>query len=79
MNPNNDDGRKLIAGAFIDFLSHLSSSPSPILVGAEYPRDRLMKAFAQWSNKCGFDTVDASIHLWKDACNSGFMQKRKKQ
>ncbi len=73
----NDDGRKMVAGGFIDFLSFLASSPNPILIGEDYPRERLMKAFNQWSMRCGFETSDADVALWKDACQRGYMKRKK--
>lgn len=73
----NNDERRLVAGGFIDFLSFLASSPNPIITGEDYPRERLMKAFSQWATRNNFDTTDADSASWKDACNRGFMKRKK--
>jgi len=71
MGTDNSAGRRLIAGAFCDFLAYLSKLPDPIIVGEEYPSNRLVVAFNKWAESRGFNTVDPCIAEWRVACEQG--------
>lgn len=61
--------RNFIAGAFADFLIHLSALPDPIIVGGTYPRNRLIEAFNKWAKERNFDVSQANVSQWREACN----------
>ena len=77
MNPyqNVDPARRLIAGGICDFVQYLATLDNPIVVGKQYPRNRLMKAFNDWAASRSFFTQDADLTLWANACQKGFMRK----
>lgn len=56
-----DSARRLIAGSFADFLIHLTGLPDPIVIGAEYPRKKLLDAFVRWADSKNFTTTQADI------------------
>lgn len=70
--PNNQHvpARKLIAGALADFLIYLTSLPDPIVIGGNYPRDRLVRAFQGWAQDREFNTEQADISSWRAACHN---------
>lgn len=71
MANDNSNGRRLIAGAFCDFLAFLSKLPDPVIVGEEYPNNRLVAAFNSWATSRNFNTVDPCITEWRVACEQG--------
>jgi len=73
MNPN-DDGRKIIAGGFADFLLALIENPQPMVVGGGYPRDKLVAAFNKWAAERNFNTKDGDLHEWRAACKMGKLE-----
>jgi hypothetical protein len=74
MNPNTQDARRLLAGGIADFVLFLSALEDPIIVGKQYPRNRLMKAFKSWSEIRNVHINDADVNLWLAACKQGFMK-----
>ena len=70
-----DNVRRLIAGSFADFLIYLTSLPDPIIIGAEYPRKRLLDAFEEWAESKNFETTQADLNLWRTACQKGYMKR----
>jgi hypothetical protein len=66
--------RKIIAGCLADFLIFLSSLPDPIIVGADYPRDRLAKAFQAWSKLRDFNNSSPDLHQWQRLCTQGYLK-----
>jgi hypothetical protein len=66
--------RRVIAGCLADFLIYLSSLPDPIVIGHDYPRDRLAKAFQAWAKDRDFNTSMPDLHLWQRLCGQGQMK-----
>jgi hypothetical protein len=77
MNPNQNtqDARRLLAGGVADLVQYLSALDNPIIVGKQYPRNRLMKAINEWAMERRLSLQDADIPLWLAACKNGFMRK----
>ncbi len=65
--------RRLIAGTVADLLIYLTSLPDPIVVGGNYPRDRLIMAFQEWAKERDFSIENADISSWRLACRGGYM------
>jgi len=63
-----DDIRQFIAGAFADFLLSLIETPSPIIIGGGYPRDKLVAAFNKWAAERNFNTKQGDLQAWRRAC-----------
>jgi hypothetical protein len=78
MPSQNKPATSLITGAVTDFLHYLNQLESPIVVGREYPPDRLVDAFKQWSfeNNVSIKTIDRS--LWQHACKQGHFRDEEK-
>ncbi len=68
---NKNDARKLLAGAFADFLIYLTSQTDAFIVGGTYPRDRAVNVFKAWAAERNFDLSDADINLWREAARLG--------
>jgi len=63
-----DDERQFIAGGFADLLLHLIESPSPIIIGGGYQRDKLVAAFNEWAAERNFNTQQGNLQSWRRAC-----------
>lgn len=52
--------RHLLLGAVFDFILHLVNRDPPIVVGKDYPRDKLIKEFEEWAGERGIvvDRID---------------------
>jgi hypothetical protein len=74
-NANTQDARRLLAGGIADLVQYLSALENPIIVGKQYPRNRLMKAINEWSMERRVSLGDADLNLWMAACKNGFMRK----
>lgn len=72
---NKNDARKLLAGAFADFLIYLTSQSNAIIVGGTYPRERVVNIFKAWASERNFDLSDADINLWREAARLGNFMK----
>ncbi len=64
--------RRLVAGGLADFLIYLTSLPDPIVVGGNYPRDRLIQAFQKWAKDRDFNVDQADVSSWRAACRNKF-------
>jgi hypothetical protein len=70
----NQPSTSLITGAVIDFVQYLNNLDAPIVVGKDYPPDRLVDAFKQWAfeNHVSIKTIDRS--MWQNACRQGYFR-----
>jgi len=68
MQPKTDYTRKIIAGAFADFIAYLDTLANPIVVGGGYPRKRLIDAFNNWAENNQFNVSDGDIKTWQAIC-----------
>lgn len=65
--------RQFIAGGFADFLLSLIELPSPIIIGGNYPRDKLVAAFNKWAAERNFNIQNGDLHAWRRACKMNKM------
>ena len=75
VNPSIQQACALISGGFADFLVYLTELPQPIVVGADYPQKKLLEAFKAWAAVIDFDTTNADISIWREACRQGFFRR----
>jgi hypothetical protein len=73
MANQHESARRLVAGGLADFLIYLTSLPDPIVVGGNYPRDRLVQAFQNWAKDRDFSIEKADVSTWREACRKGLM------
>ena len=66
--------RELIAGGIADFLIFLTKIPDPMIIGASYPRDKLVKALHAWAKERDFNMDNADINSWRNICRNGDMR-----
>ena len=68
---NNQPATSLITGAVIDFVQYLNNLEAPIVVGKDYPPERLVDAFKTWAfeNHVSIKAIDRQ--LWQHACRQG--------
>jgi len=71
--------RRFIAAALCDLISDLSDTPSPIIIGGNYPNDKLIDAFTAWLIKRGIDVADPATEGWLHSCLRGDLQANKEQ
>ncbi len=67
----NDNGRSLLLGALVDFITYLNENDSPIVVGRDYKPDRVLDAFQAWAKDRGLSLNKIDRPLWLEACRKG--------
>ena len=68
MDTQHTPARRLVAGCLADFLIYLTNLPEPVIVGGNYPRDRLILAFQNWAKDRNFNIDQADISVWRAVC-----------
>jgi hypothetical protein len=65
--------RKLLGAALCDLIAYIGSSKESLVVGGQYPNDRLIKVFKEWLNERQFDIEGSSDlgKVWLDAGKQG--------
>jgi len=71
MNPHYNAIRRFLAAALCDFTSYLDKLPDPIIVGGQYPDDRLVRALVNWARERKLSLSDPSSTEWASSCTSG--------
>lgn len=71
--PTRDYGpvRDLILGGTFDFLLYLSRLENPLVVGKEYPRDKLIEAYEDWARENNITVDKIEIAVFRFACEGG--------
>ena len=70
----NEVSRGIILGAALDFMEYLNSLESPIVVGRDYPIDRLIDAYKDWLAKRNVSLKTINKPLWLKACEQGLFK-----
>lgn len=68
--------RKYVAAALCDFLAYITSIKEPIIVGGQYPRNKMIETFRQWcfDRKINMGEItDEDAKLWLHSCQQGKM------
>jgi hypothetical protein len=63
--------RRFIAAGLCDLIGYLDNLDTPIVVGGDYPRDRLLQAFRAWCVDRKMSVADADADGWLAACKGG--------
>ncbi len=63
--------RRFIAAGLCDFVGYLDKLDTPIVVGGDYPKDRLVQAFGKWCKDRNVSVADADGEGWLIACKAG--------
>ncbi len=74
MNDPFTDTRNLMAACVVDFASHLASRPNPLIVGRDYPPDKLAEEFKIWAASRLFNTSEGDGAAWENLWQSGLLQ-----
>lgn len=69
--PKDKTTAKLSIGAVLDFLTYLNQNPSPLVVGHEYPAERLINVFNAWAADRKIDPNLGDRSTWLAACRAG--------
>lgn len=75
MNLDNKKTAPFITGAVIDFLLFIAERENPLIVGRDYPRDKLVEAFNTWAKLRDIDISTVDVETWRNACRQGFFKK----
>lgn len=67
----NDLALPFILGAVVDFMLHLCESDQPIIVGKDYPNDKVVDIMADWCDNRNMKSTTFSRDLWLKACQEG--------
>jgi hypothetical protein len=64
-----------VLGAVFDFVMYCNRLPDPMVVGGEYPRDKLIDAFEAWAKfrNIGIDKI--SLETFRLACTTGLFNR----
>lgn len=61
-----------ILGAVVDFALHVCEREHPLIVGADYPNDKLIDEVKAWCDKRNVDlTKGIDRPIWIQACEQG--------
>ncbi len=63
--------RRFIAAGLCDLIGYLDRLDMPIVVGGDYPKDRLVQAFGKWCKDRNVSVADADGAGWLAACKGG--------
>ena len=63
--------RRFIAAGLCDLIGYLDNLDPPIVVGGDYSRDRLLRAFQAWCVDRKMSVADADADGWLAACKTG--------
>ncbi len=63
--------RRFIAAGLCDLVGYLDNLDTPIVVGGDYPKDRLIQAFGKWCKDRNVSVADADGAGWLIACEGG--------
>jgi len=66
--------RILIATYLADFIIHLVSVEAPMVIGANYPRDRIVREFEAWAKARNLDISETDLREWQTLYQSGLLQ-----
>jgi len=70
----NENARSLILGALVDFLEHLNTLEAPIVVGNDYPNDKLIDVFKEWTEQRNVSLKTINKPAWLKLCEQGFLK-----
>jgi hypothetical protein len=75
MNKYKETLRKYVAAALCDFLAYVTSIEDPIIVGGQYPRDKMLSVFSQWcfDRQINIEITCDDSKLWLNSCQQGNM------
>jgi len=68
--------RKYVAAALCDFLVYVTSIRDPIIVGGQYPQDKMLEVFNKWCHDRKVNvrgTTAEDSKLWLNSCQEGKM------
>jgi len=68
--------RKYVVAALYDFLTYATSIRDPIIIGGQYPRDKMLRVFNKWclDRKVNVKEITADdSKLWFNSCQRGGM------
>lgn len=74
MTPDHQIARSIFTAAVVDFMLHLMNRPSPMIVGANYPRDQMVKEFEVWAAARNIGTSFIDLKEWKNLYESGLLR-----
>jgi hypothetical protein len=74
MKANRETLRRFLAAAICDFVGHLDTLTDPILVGGQYPKDKLIGCLREWCDDRNFSVEDADGEGWMVACKTGSLK-----
>lgn len=66
------DALPFIMGAVVDFMLYLNEREQPIVVGKDYPNDKVIDTLQEWIKARNLDPhSDIQRPLWIQACEAG--------
>lgn len=68
--------RKYVAAALCDFFMYATSIRDPIIVGGQYPQDKMLEVFNKWCHDRKVNvrgTTAEDSELWLNSCQEGKM------
>jgi len=74
MQANKETLRRFIAAVICDFVGYLDTLADPILVGGQYPKNKLIEHLSKWCNDRNFSVEDADGEGWVIACKTGSLK-----
>ncbi len=70
MKINSETLRRFLSAALCDFVGYLDELGDPIIVGGQYPKDKLVQMFQKWCAARNICVKDPDCEGWLTACST---------
>lgn len=74
MKANRETLRRFLSAALCDLIGYLDELGDPIVVGGQYPKDKLVKAFREWCEARNISVENPDCEGWLTACSTNVLK-----
>lgn len=74
MKANRETLRRFLSAALCDLVGHLDELVDPIVVGGQYPKDKLVEAFQKWCEVRNISVKNPDCEGWLTACGTNALK-----
>lgn len=74
MKANRETLRRFLSAALCDLIGHLDGLNDPIVIGGQYPKDKLVQAFRKWCEDRNISVENPDCEGWLTSCNTGALK-----
>lgn len=74
MKTNRESLRRFLSAALCDLVDYLVELGDPIVVGGQYPKDKLVQAFLKWCTARNICVENPDCEGWLTACDTNSLK-----